>query len=72
MKQSLQRYGHIMNADDRYTRWQEVSQWLAYNFDWFRPTLPPTILDFETLQASTVFLMCMCHFLIVNFSMLED
>ncbi|KAM0824003.1 hypothetical protein ACQ4PT_070491 [Festuca glaucescens] len=24
MKQSLQRYGHIMNADDRYTRWQEV------------------------------------------------
>ncbi|TVU34358.1 hypothetical protein EJB05_16190, partial [Eragrostis curvula] len=24
MKQSLQRYGHIMSADDRYTRWQEV------------------------------------------------
>uniref|UniRef100_A0A0E0C463 ZFYVE26-like TPR repeats domain-containing protein n=1 Tax=Oryza meridionalis TaxID=40149 RepID=A0A0E0C463_9ORYZ len=24
MKQSLQRYGHIMTADDHYTRWQEV------------------------------------------------
>ncbi|KAF0930044.1 hypothetical protein E2562_027212 [Oryza meyeriana var. granulata] len=24
MKQSLQRYGHIMCADDHYTRWQEV------------------------------------------------
>uniref|UniRef100_M8C4G1 Uncharacterized protein n=1 Tax=Aegilops tauschii TaxID=37682 RepID=M8C4G1_AEGTA len=24
MKQSLQRYGHIMSADDHYTRWQEV------------------------------------------------
>ncbi|KAL6882017.1 hypothetical protein ACP4OV_011489 [Aristida adscensionis] len=24
MKQSLNRYGHIMNADDNYTRWQEV------------------------------------------------
>ncbi|KAK3161162.1 hypothetical protein QOZ80_1BG0073090 [Eleusine coracana subsp. coracana] len=24
MKQSLKRYGHIMSADDRYTRWQEV------------------------------------------------
>ncbi|KAL6615484.1 hypothetical protein ACP70R_037754 [Stipagrostis hirtigluma subsp. patula] len=24
MKQSLHRYGHIMNADDHYTRWQEV------------------------------------------------
>lgn len=24
MKQSLQRYGHIMSADEHYTRWQEV------------------------------------------------
>jgi hypothetical protein len=24
MKQSLQRYGHIMSADDHYTRWQDV------------------------------------------------
>ncbi|WVZ69871.1 hypothetical protein U9M48_018593 [Paspalum notatum var. saurae] len=24
MKQSLQRYGHIMSADDHYTKWQEV------------------------------------------------
>ena len=55
MKQCLQRYGHIMSADDYYTRWQEVSQWMAYNFDWFRLTLPPTILDFVTRHASTVF-----------------
>ncbi|XP_044418816.1 uncharacterized protein [Triticum aestivum] len=24
MKQSLQRYGHIMSADDHYTRWQQA------------------------------------------------
>ena len=28
MKQSLQRYGHIMSADEHYTRWQEVSQYI--------------------------------------------
>jgi hypothetical protein len=62
MKQSLQRYGHIMSADDHYTRWQEVRQWMVQTNTPSHYSLFFDKTGFSVLR--------MCHFL--NFSMLED
>lgn len=51
MKQSLQRYGHIMTADDHYTRWQEVTQSNVHKI-LTKPTLLPFFLKIIQMQQA--------------------